>query len=161
MSRLSAINAVIGCADLAYGRPGAAIVGTPGAYRPPGEYAVVDMISSASPWGAAVNTVVAGSAFSENVERLIEGVISVNFYRGDAHDVANKFVTISSSENARRLFYNASIGVTRVSDIRNLDTIVRGEVERRAQIDIYVNYKTTSSSDAGVIDSVEISGEIQ
>ena len=125
------------------------------AEAPIGEYATVKITPGAEQRGHAnmVRSAVTGQQ-QQNVDvrsQLIASC-SVNFYRGNASDRAQRLRQANKRPDISKLLYDNDTGWHRSGPINNLTTLQSSAKESRSQITVYLSYEYSSPV---VINSVE------
>lgn len=93
-----------------------------------------------------------GVDLTQTISGLRQLFFSVNFYRNNAYDNANKVMTGFKRDSIIELFRAANVGFSRVSQIRDLSDNASDGWEERAQFDLYVN---AVGKDEDIITSIE------
>lgn len=138
---------------------------------PLGEYATVDTKRTSSMRGQAIirmkNTALVSSPIGNvnNVEHDIRPQmvtqVSVNFYRGNAHDHAADLLEANKRPDISQLLFQSGAGWQQAGPINDLTALQSGEQEPRAQITIYLMHEriTTATTNAIYRASVVVENE--
>ena len=130
------------------------ILADPNAPAPSGEYAAVRPKQSISERGQSniIRTNGTGNELDVDVRAQIIAECSVNFYRGNAVDYAEKLKQCNKRPDVSASLYRAGVGWNRTSSVNNLTTLQSDNQEQRAQISLYLMYEAT---DSVTINSIE------
>jgi len=97
----------------------------------------------------------------ETVEAQRDLLVSFNCFYGSAMTRANKLRLLLSSNSAVELMNAAGLGVGKVSDIREMTSVVDGLFEPRAQFDLNMYASDSEDLITLAILTAEINGEFQ
>ncbi len=163
------------------------IIGNQNASELSGEYCSMLIMSSQSVgMGVSTNTFVAATHaipddeeteedesvpaveehFSRRTTALSDTKVSVEFYRGRAHEHARKLMMFPQTEAAYELLAPVNVVIKPIRDYRTLDYTSGGQWVARTQIDLYLQSSSEYADTVGVIDegtidvSVEHNGAI-
>lgn len=130
------------------------ILADPNAPAPTGEYAAVRPKQSITERGQAniIRTNGTGNELDVDVRAQIIAECSVNFYRGNAVDYAERLKQCNKRPDISEALFRAKLGWNRTSAVNNLTTLQSNNQEQRAQISIFLMYETT---DEVTINSIE------
>lgn len=138
------------------------ILADPNAPSPKGEYASVEPKQSLSQRGQANiyrSTSTAPLAVDVDVRAQVIVECSINFYRGNARDRAERLFQANKRPDISASLFKAGLGWNRENAINNLTSLQSNNFEQRAQLSIFLMYETT---DPVVINSIEsLSFEVQ
>lgn len=102
--------------------------------------------------------------------QLIDMRVSVQFFRGYAHEYARKLMAFSVTESAQEILYGKNIVVKPIQNYRSLDYNAGGQWTPRTQLDLYLQSSSEYADTVGVIrsgtleineDEVGESGELE
>lgn len=140
-----------------------AILGKQNAPRPTSAYATVSFLNMSTVGTKSTDLVNNPSDLdlTETIKQYREYTFSVNFYRLNA--IANsELIRLGfERESIRNLFYTANLGLTRISEIRDLSDILESKFEERSQMDITISALGLDSQIIKSIQSVDIAAEYQ
>ncbi len=95
----------------------------------------------------------------ETLTTLIEATVSVNFYRGDARNYAQKLMFCDERSDIHEKLLVNNLGWMRTDAANNLTTLNSAQQEPRSQINIYIQFEQDQSYTVQQIYHVEF--EIQ
>lgn len=131
------------------------VLANPNESSPLGEYASVQPLQSITQRGQA-NIVRSNSispqAIDVDVRAQIIAECSINFYRGDSRNRAQKLLQANKRPSVSAALFAAKLGWNRAGPINNLTALQSSDWESRAQISIFLMYET---SDQETINSIE------
>ena len=152
-----------------------AVTGLPGtrvikadqtAPAPQGEYATVDTKRTSSMRGQAIirmgNTPLVDSPIGQvhNVEHDIRPQmvtqVSVNFYRGNAHDHAADLLEANKRPDISEMLFLAGAGWQQAGPINDLTALQSAQHEPRAQVTIYLMHERTQTVETNAIYSTSV-----
>ena len=131
------------------------ILGDQPAGAPSGEYAAVRCKQSITQRGAPFRirtTSATPQSVDDKIKRQIIATCSVNFYRGDALDRAERLKGCNFRSDISAILYKASLGWFGTDNVNNLTSLQSSRMEQRAQINIRLAYETI---DEYTINSIE------
>lgn len=126
-----------------------------GVPSPTGEYASIETKQSITQRGQANihrNTSLTPLSVDVDVRAQIIVECSINFYRGEARDRAERLLQANKRPDVSALLFAAKLGWNRTNAINNLTSLQSNNYEQRAQLSIFLMYET---SDPIVINSIE------
>jgi hypothetical protein len=138
------------------------ILADPNAPSPVGEYVSVEPKQSLSQRGQANihrATSVTPESVDVDVRAQVMVEVSLNFYRGNARDRAERLLQANKRPDVSAILFKAGLGWNRENGINNLTTLQSNNYEQRAQMSIFLMYETTDPIVINSIESVEVSVE--
>ncbi len=161
MNRLDIFNAIRPIILSVTGVP-EVILADPNAQSPQGEYVSVEPKQSLSQRGQANvrrNTSMTPQSVDVDVRAQVIVECSLNFYRGNARDRAERLLQANKRPDVSAALYRAGLGWNRADVINNLTSLQSNNFEQRAQISIFLMYETTDPITINSIESVSVSVE--
>ncbi|PPC95719.1 MAG: hypothetical protein CTY32_08560 [Methylotenera sp.] len=128
---------------------------------PKGAYASIKPRQSISERGQAniYTANVAGDKVRGDVRAQIMCTCSINFYRGNALELAERLKQCNKRYDVSIDLYKAKLGWNGTSNVNNLTALQANNQEQRAQIDIRLMYEASNISEVNNILSASIAIE--
>lgn len=125
---------------------------------PKGAYATIKPRQSVSERGQAniIQTNVTGDKVRGDVRSQIMCTCSINFYRGDAPELAERLKQCNKRYDVSIALYKAKLGWNGTSNVNNLTALQANNQEQRAQIDVRLMYETSNISEINNILSASL-----
>lgn len=125
------------------------IIANQNAPRPTGEYSTIKIISQSRVGWESITMVDQAGPDVDLIE-TIEGqqnlLLSLNFFRGQAQQVANNLKLLIQTSGYHELLTVAGLGVGLISPVRDIPDVLSKSWEERAQLDINFN-----AVDSGIV----------
>lgn len=138
------------------------ILADPNAPSPNGEYVSVEPKQSISQRGQANihrATSVTPESVDVDVRAQVMVEVSMNFYRGNARDRAERLLQANKRSDVSAILFKAGLGWNRENGVNNLTTLQSNNFEQRAQLSIFLMYETTDPFVINSIESIVVSVE--
>ncbi len=133
-----------------------------GVPSPIGEYASVEPKQTITQRGQANihrSTSMTAQSVDVDVRAQVMVECSINFYRGNARDRAERLLQANKRPDVSALLFAAKLGWNRENAINNLTSLQANNFEQRAQLSIFLMYETTDPLVINSIESVDFSVE--
>jgi len=133
----------------------------PNAPRPSGEFASIHVGPLIKIGTIDRKIATNGDDLDFKTVKLYEAMISFNFFRGDA--IGNAAIVAGSlyDQHVTDRFILSGVGLTRISDVRELSEVFDASHEERSQFDAFVQFELTSAIETITgIDTININGDI-
>jgi len=141
--------------ELITGYDGAVIPADPNAPAPSGAYCSVEPMQSVRTIGQIV---VDANGQNRDVDTEVRSqkvaTVSINFYRGDAQSAANTLDRCNFRPDVSMALFRENIGWLGMGPVQNLNSLVSGNVESRAQTTVQISYQHVQQSTVNAIESV-------
>lgn len=150
-----------------------AFIGDPGVGAPDGTYCAV-RVQAEEGFGQAMKSLeAAGQDFTDITKTQKVVTVSLNFYRDGAMAYAGALREANKRYPVRGILYLAQLGWQRLGPINNLTALLNGNMEERAQVNLYLYAEdtvedtvnrarkvkfTTSDEDGHVLAQGEVNG---
>lgn len=134
----------------------------PNAPSPDGEYCAISVTQTtrqrSEPAVRMKNTPQAGGYIGVRHELVAncETDVSINFYRGNAHEYARKMFGANKLPSISELLYRKEVRWLKSSAVNNLNALQSENWESRAQLSVTMMYKEISFEDTNAIYKVPI-----
>ena len=129
---------------------------------PTGEYASIEPMMSITERGQAnIHRATSLTPQSVDVDARAQIMVecSINFYRGNARDRAQRLLQANKRSDISAILFKAKLGWNRTNAINNLTALQANNHEQRAQLSIFLMYETTDPIVINSIESVDFSVE--
>lgn len=130
------------------------ILADPNSPAPKGEYASIEPFSNIVEIGTGGQSqkeipAVDGNPSFKDLEITIkssqEVQVSINFYRGNARDFANKVCQLDKHPSTHETMLINGLGWMRTGSVNNLTTLNQARFEARAQVDVFLRRMETAT----------------
>ena len=138
------------------------VLADPNAPSPSDEYVSVEPKQSISQRGQANihrSTSMTPESVDIDVRAQVMVEVSLNFYRGNARDRAERLLQANKRSDVSAILFKAGLGWNRENAINNLTALQSNNFEQRAQLSIFLMYETTDPFVINSIESVAVSVE--
>lgn len=134
------------------------ILANPNKPSPDGEYASVQPLQSITQRGQA-NIIRSNSVTPESIDVDVRAQIiaecSINFYRGDSRNRAQRLLQANKRPSVSAALFAAKLGWNKAGPINNLSALQSSDWESRAQISIFLMYETTDQETINSIEKID------
>lgn len=160
MTRLELYNVIAPLISLVTGIDrNKVILADQNAPAPSGQYITVEPTQSLTQRGQA-NVISKTSQTPDSVDVDVRPQMisecSVNVYRGDARNQAQKLVQMNKIPTVQEALFRARVGFNRAESVNNLSALQSNEIEQRAQVSLYLMFEFSNEIVINSINSVQL-----
>ena len=137
------------------------IKSNPNEPAPSGSYAAIQVQQSITQRGQAIIYRANNGTQNLDVDPRAQLIAecAINFYRGDAHNFAQRVAQANKIPSVQAALFAANVGWQKVGPINNLNFLQSNNWENRAQISVFLMYEEPALETINSIEQADISVE--